>query len=85
MFHFFVFLTALFVVMVLVAVFMRLAPRLRFVDVPDGRKIHHAVIPRIGGIGMVLGTVASVLAWIDLSRSTEMFLFAIGVITVFGL
>jgi len=85
MFHFFVFLTALFVAMVLVAVFMRLAPRLRFVDVPDGRKIHHAVIPRIGGIGMVLGAVASVLAWIDLSRSTEMFLFGIGVITVFGL
>ncbi|HYE37385.1 MraY family glycosyltransferase [Methylocaldum sp.] len=85
MVHFFVFLTALFVAMVLVAVFMRLAPRLRFVDVPDGRKIHSTAIPRIGGIGMVLGAVASVLAWIDLSRSTEMVLFGIGVITAFGL
>ena len=85
MVHFVVFLTALFVAMVLVAVFMRLAPRLRFVDVPDGRKIHSAVIPRIGGIGMVLGAVASILAWVDLSPSAEMFLFGIGVITVFGL
>jgi len=85
MVHFFVFLTALFVAMVLVAIFMRLAPRLRFVDVPDGRKIHSAVIPRVGGIGIVLGAVASVLAWIDLSRSTEMFLLGIGVITAFGL
>jgi UDP-GlcNAc:undecaprenyl-phosphate GlcNAc-1-phosphate transferase len=85
MVHFFVFLTALFVAMVLVAIFMRLAPRLRFVDVPDGRKIHSAVIPRVGGIGIVLGAVSSVLAWVDLSRSTEMFLFGIGVIAGFGL
>lgn len=71
--------------MVLVAAFMRAAPILKFVDLPDGRKVHRTAIPRTGGIGMVLGAVASVLAWIDLSRSTEMFLLGISVITAFGL
>lgn len=85
MVHFVVFLTALFVTMVLVAMFMRLAPRLGFVDLPDGRKIHRAAIPRIGGIGMVIGAVVSVLVWLDLSRSCEMFLYGVGVIAAFGL
>ncbi len=85
MVHFVVFLTALFVAMVLVAVLMRLAPRLGFVDLPDGRKIHRAAVPRIGGIGMIIGAVVSALAWIDLSRNSEIFLYGVGVIAAFGL
>lgn len=80
-----VFLTSLFVSMVLIAVLMRYAKQLKLVDVPDHRKVHTSEIPRIGGIGMVLGVVTSVLLWIDITSDISVFLGGILVITIFGL
>ncbi|HLF97423.1 MAG TPA: MraY family glycosyltransferase [Methylococcaceae bacterium] len=82
---FFIFLTALFVSMVAVAFFMRLAPRLGFVDEPDARKVHVKRVPRGAGIGMVLGLVASVMAWTDGGHTQQAFFVGVIVISVFGL
>jgi UDP-GlcNAc:undecaprenyl-phosphate GlcNAc-1-phosphate transferase len=81
---FFVFLTALFVSMVLVAVFMHWAVRLDFLDQPDPRKVHRLPIPRVGGIGMVLGMVVAVLAWLPLDATLTAFLGGVAIIGVFG-
>ena len=80
-----VFLTALFVAMVLVAGLMRLAHKFNFVDIPDARKVHVGVIPRVGGIGMVLGAFAAVWLWMDVTPTVRVFLGAITVIAGFGL
>lgn len=45
----FVSLTALAVSMAATPSLMRLAPRLRMVDLPDARKVHARAIPRVGG------------------------------------
>ena len=82
---FFVFLTALFTAMLLVALLMRWAHELRLVDIPDMRKVHARAIPRIGGVGMVLGFVASVLIWMNLNHEVRVFLGAVLVIAGFGL
>lgn len=82
---FFIFLTALFVSAMAVASFMRLAPRLGFVDEPDARKVHLKRIPRGAGIGMVLGLVASVMAWTDGGHTQQAFFAGVVVISLFGL
>lgn len=80
-----VFLTALFVSMVLVAVLIRMAAGWKLVDLPDARKVHKGAIPRIGGIGMVLGTVAAIGAWLDFDTGPRFFLLGMVIIAAFGI
>jgi UDP-GlcNAc:undecaprenyl-phosphate GlcNAc-1-phosphate transferase len=82
---FFVFLSALFIAMVLVASLMRWGHQLNLVDIPDERKVHRQIIPRTGGIGMVLGCVAAIFIWMDIGRDISLFLSGILVIACFGL
>lgn len=63
---------------------MRSAERLKFVDVTDDRKIHVGVVPRIGGIAMVAGTVLPMLMWLQLTRQITAFLIGVAIIAVFG-
>lgn len=79
------FLTALFASMVLVAALMAWATRLGFVDVPDDRKVHSRVIPRIGGLGMVVATALTVWVWGQPSDDVLAYLVSILVIALFGL
>ncbi|MAZ77837.1 MAG: undecaprenyl-phosphate alpha-N-acetylglucosaminyl 1-phosphate transferase, partial [Legionellaceae bacterium] len=52
-----------FIVVVLVALLLRpLAIRLELVDVPGGRKTHKGHVPLVGGIAMLFGFVAGLLA-----------------------
>lgn len=81
---FILFLTATFSSMVFVAVLMRVAEPLRFVDVPDFRKQHTKIIPRVGGIGMVMGVALALLLWGKPDSMTLSLLGGIGVLTVFG-
>jgi UDP-GlcNAc:undecaprenyl-phosphate GlcNAc-1-phosphate transferase len=43
----------------------RLALHWGFVDVPNARKIHHAPIPLLGGVGIYCGTVIAILWFMD--------------------
>ena len=40
--------------MAIIPVMMRVAPYIGMVDSPDQRKVHTAVIPRSGGVGIVV-------------------------------
>jgi UDP-GlcNAc:undecaprenyl-phosphate/decaprenyl-phosphate GlcNAc-1-phosphate transferase len=47
--------------MILIPVFVRLAPRLRLLDRPGGRKIHQDPIPRVGGLTLSISILIAVL------------------------
>lgn len=82
---FVLFLTALFITMVTVPLLMKLAGRWRFVDLPNERKVHTTAIPRVGGIGMVFGTVVTVLLWQEMEPALRWILLGIGVLSAFGI
>jgi UDP-GlcNAc:undecaprenyl-phosphate/decaprenyl-phosphate GlcNAc-1-phosphate transferase len=54
------FVVAISVTMVLIPPLIKLAPRWRFVDIPEDRKVHTNPIPRVGGIAMAVGVL---LGW----------------------
>jgi len=83
--HYFVlFLTALFVSTVFVAVLIKLAAPLGFVDIPDHRKVHTGSIPRIGGIAMVAGTLIAYGLWQTTDPAFIGLLWGIGILSIFG-
>jgi UDP-GlcNAc:undecaprenyl-phosphate GlcNAc-1-phosphate transferase len=78
------FLLSLFVTMVLIPPLMRAARRFQFVDVPDARKVHSEVVPRIGGVAMVAGALLPVALWLPASAEVAAFLVGAFVILIFG-
>ena len=54
------FLAALIVTFVLTPLVKKLAVRIGAVDKPDARKVHHGLIPRLGGLAIFAGFIASV-------------------------
>ena len=43
-----------------------LAIRWGAMDAPDARKVHHGVIPRLGGLAIFIGYIAALLITIEL-------------------
>ncbi len=78
------FLTALVLTMVLIPPLMRVAVRLSVVDTPNERKVHTGVIPRIGGIAMVVGACIPVLLWLPHTAVFTAFLGALLILLIFG-
>lgn len=84
MLFFFVFLTALVISMSLVPPLTWAAQRLSIVDVPNERKVHACVIPRIGGIAMIVGMLVPLLMWLPLTQEYAATLLGVAVILFFG-
>ncbi len=82
---FFSFMCSLSICMALIPVLMANAQRLRFVDIPDARKQHTQPIARVGGVGIVLGTIAAILLWIPHDSLVLGMVIGSVVIFVFGL
>lgn len=82
---FYILLTAIFVVLILIPPITRLAVTLDKVDVPDERKIHSGKIPRLAGIAIFLAVLFSVLLFCDLTRPVRGFLAGGVIIFVTGL
>ena len=70
--------------MAIIPIMIRLAPMLGMVDQPDPRKVHAVPIPRVGGIGIVLGALISILLWVPISSAIAFFLFGSVVLLIFG-
>jgi UDP-GlcNAc:undecaprenyl-phosphate GlcNAc-1-phosphate transferase len=79
-----VLLTALAISMAITPLMIRLATRLRMVDLPDPRKVHAKAIPRVGGIGIVLGALISLLLWMPAESWLHSYLFGALVLLAFG-
>jgi len=76
---------SLFITIALVPLFTKLATRLHFVDVPEGRKVHQKPVPRVGGAAMALGVFVTALAFFPKNDFVLPFLAGMGTIVLFGL
>ena len=81
-----IFSLSLFISITLVPFFMKHAVTLGLVDLPDGiRKIHTQVIPRSGGIAIVIATLTPVFIIARLTPELNGLVIGAVIITVFGL
>jgi UDP-GlcNAc:undecaprenyl-phosphate GlcNAc-1-phosphate transferase len=79
------FLIAMSVAMALIPPLMRVAPRLRVVDVPDLRRTHAAPVPRVGGIAMAIGLLLAVALVSEHTRLLLACMASVAVLLVFGI
>jgi UDP-GlcNAc:undecaprenyl-phosphate GlcNAc-1-phosphate transferase len=68
-----------------IRVLSKLAPRLRLVDHPGGRKRHHAPIPVVGGVGVFAGFIVAMLAVPDGLGVYKALLGSAALVTVTGM
>lgn len=82
--YFLILFVSVAVSIVVIPLMMRLAPRLGMVDYPDERRVHVIPTPRVGGWGIVLGMLVTVLIWLPLSPMVMWYLFGSITLLVFG-
>jgi UDP-GlcNAc:undecaprenyl-phosphate/decaprenyl-phosphate GlcNAc-1-phosphate transferase len=75
-------IVSLVISMAIIPVMVRLAPRLGMIDRPDPRKVHALPIPRVGGVGIVLGALLPVILLLPLDPSLKAYIF--GALVLFG-
>ncbi len=75
---------AMAVSMAIIPLMMRLAPKIGMIDEPDPRKVHTAPIPRVGGLGIVVGALVPMLLWLPFTDLTIAIFFATSILLVFG-
>ena len=75
-------IVSLVISMAIIPVMVRLAPRLGMIDRPDPRKVHAVPIPRVGGVGIVLGALLPVILLLPLDPSLKAYIF--GALVLFG-
>ena len=61
------FLTALVVTFLLTPAVKRFALKIGAVDKPNARKVHHGLIPRLGGLAIYAGFMVSILCTVGIS------------------
>jgi len=71
--------------MALIPLMIRLAPTLGMMDKPDPRKVHAMPIPRVGGVGIVLGALLPLAFWLPWNDLTLSYLMGSVVLLVFGI
>jgi hypothetical protein len=76
--------TAVVLCMAIVPVMIRAAPALGMVDRPDPRKVHRLPVPRVGGIGIVIGALTSLALWLPLDPLSVSYLIGSLVLFAFG-
>jgi UDP-GlcNAc:undecaprenyl-phosphate GlcNAc-1-phosphate transferase len=77
-------LVALMISVSVVPLMMRLAPRIGMIDLPDPRKVHATPIPRVGGIGIALGTISALLLMAPWDTFLAAFVAGAAVLCFFG-
>ena len=70
--------------MMLIPIMVRFAPRLGLMDRPNVRKVHADPIPRVGGIGIVVGALVVILVLLPLDGMTQAYVLGALVLFVFG-
>ena len=82
---FLIFIVAVVLTILLIPPLISVAGRIGAVDYPDVRKVHAMPVPRIGGLGMIVGALVPILAWLSLDDRVVSFLAGAVIIAVFGL
>jgi len=75
-------IAALAISMIVISVMVHLAPRLGMIDRPDSRKVHTMPIPRVGGVGIVIGALLPIVLFLPFNQ--EIAAFILGALVLFG-
>ncbi len=75
---------AMAVSMAIIPLMMRFAPVLGMIDLPDPRKVHLIPVPRVGGIGIVIGALLPLIIWLPFDNLVLSFFIGSFVLLVFG-
>jgi UDP-GlcNAc:undecaprenyl-phosphate GlcNAc-1-phosphate transferase len=78
-------LLALFVTISLIPFFMKIAGKMKVLDVPDERKVHTVPIPRVGGLAIAIGVFVAMFFWRDESGFLKSYIIGSVVIVFFGI
>jgi UDP-GlcNAc:undecaprenyl-phosphate GlcNAc-1-phosphate transferase len=70
--------------MAIIPLMMRLAPAMGMIDAPDARKVHTVAIPRVGGLGIVIGAIIPMLIWLPFNDLTISIFLGAGILLIFG-
>ena len=70
--------------MAIIPVMMHYASVLGMVDKPDPRKVHAIPIPRVGGVGIVIGALVPMFIWLPSTQQTNSFVFGCVILLLFG-
>lgn len=71
--------------MMLIPIMVRFAPRLGLMDRPNVRKVHTDLVPRVGGIGIVVGALVVILFLLPPDGMTRAYVLGALVLFFFGL
>ena len=82
--HLLILVAAMVISMTLIPIMVRLAPGLGMVDKPDPRKVHTTPIPRVGGVGIVIGTLVPLLVWLQVDALLASYLVGALILLLFG-
>ncbi len=70
--------------MAIIPLMMRLAPKIGMIDEPDPRKVHTTPIPRVGGLGIVIGALVPMLLWLPLTDLSISIFLGSSILLIFG-
>ncbi len=79
------FISALVISLAVLPVMIRLAPRIGLIDRPDARKVHATPVPRVGGWGIVIGTIVALAIWMPMDRMISAFAMGAFILFLFGM
>jgi len=79
------FFTALILSLLLTPLSVKFAKAIGAVDTPVERSVHTKVMPRMGGLGMAIAIVTSLILFLDLSQSLISFLIGLLIIVATGI
>lgn len=71
--------------MVLIPLMSRVAARFGLVDIPCERKVHAAPVPRVGGIGIVVGSLLPIMLVLTPDKLSQSYVYGASVLFIFGL
>jgi UDP-GlcNAc:undecaprenyl-phosphate GlcNAc-1-phosphate transferase len=76
--------TAVAISMALIPLMVRFAPRLGLIDRPNARKVHVEPVPRVGGIGIIAGSLISVVLLVPMDSLMYSYIAGSLVLFIFG-
>ena len=71
--------------MAVIPLMIRLAPVIGMVDEPDQRKVHTEPIPRVGGLGIVIGAIVPMMLWLQYDNLTISIFTGSAILLIFGI
>lgn len=77
-------LLSLFITISLTPVFIKIAGKIKALDMPDKRKVHTAPIPRIGGAAMAIGVFVTMMLWGEVGQFLKAYVIGAIIIVFFG-